>query len=417
MDDTSSDRVSLINQARLGPERILLYDIIGRFRLEPMLVHYEEEELDTVREQVLGTCLKLSTGLSPRLFTLLEQVRAKLEYHEPLDLFVEADANINAYAIHAINRSPHTVVLTSSLIERMNDDELKFVIGHEIGHIQYQHCRSKYIRSAIGGEDNMPRLLRRKLHIWGRLAELSADRAGFIAADSNLESITSAFFKLASGLGPEHLKFDISVFLQQLAELQDLDGSTVFCGFSHPITPVRVRALQLIKNVIGNIQAWKEMDEEVIKLSKLMDLQAVGQVDKNGRDFVLAGGILVGAADDGFSAQEQEVLVEMLLPLINDPEEEIARIKTTEQAKSLMASSAEWLKDNAGEERFTIISWLARVAAVDGVLHPKEEELLKYAAGLLGVPWRVARKQVYEILAEYLQAQITAKIVEPVRLQ
>ena len=148
-----------------------------------------------------------------------------------------------------------------------------------------------------------------------------------------------------------------------------------------------------------------------------MDLQAVGQVDKNGRDFVLAGGILVGAADDGFSAQEQEVLVEMLLPLINDPEEEIARIKTTEQAKSLMASSAEWLKDNAGEERFTIISWLARVAAVDGVLHPKEEELLKYAAGLLGVPWRVARKQVYEILAEYLQAQITAKIVEPVRLQ
>lgn len=418
MPDNLQNKTSLLDDVRLSYERKMLYEAIGRYGLEPLLVNFEERELPSFRDHVLGTCLKLSAGMSPRLFTLLEQVRGELKYDEPLDLFVEADAEINAYAIHSCDSSPHIVTLTSSLIERMNDDELRFVIGHEIGHIHYQHYRARLIGKAIGDEDNMPRLLRHKLGIWSRLAELSADRAGFVAAGKDLQSVVSAFFKLSSGLGPEHLKFDISVFLQQLAELQQLDQRTLLCGFSHPITPIRVRALQMFKDAMENVGGRGEVDEQVVNLSKLMDYQPSEPFEIHGRDFLLAGGLLVGHADDdGISKEEQSMLVDMLLQFMADPEEEIARITTTEKAKQLMAGSAEWLKANAGEERFTLIRMLARIAAVDGKIHADEEKELERAADLLGVPWRVARRHVYEVLGGYLQERKSGQMSDPIRLQ
>lgn len=418
MDTHSSGQAKLIDRARLASEQKMLYEIIGRFGLEPILANYEEKELPSFRDHVLGTCLKLSSRMSPRLFALLEEVRAKLEYKEPVDLFVKADADINAYAMYSHDSFPNIVVLTSSLVERMNDIELKFVIGHEIGHLHYQHYRARLIIAAIGDDDKVPKLLRYKLRDWQRLAELSADRTGFVAADCDLKSTVSTFFKLASGLGPEHLQFDISDFLKQLAELQQLDRRTIICGFSHPITPIRVRALQIFQNVIEKSEGWSQMDEEVLTLASLMDYQPSDPIELHERDFLLGGGLLVGHSDDaGISEEEHKTLVDMLLPLMANPETEIARITTIVRAKELMAGSALWLKENAGEERFALIRMLARVAAIDGVLHPKEEETLKYAAELLGIPWRVARNSAYEVLADFLQAGKSATTLKPIQLQ
>ena len=420
MHDNSPEQISVIDRARLSAEQKIIYDVIGRFGLEPLLKRFEEEELQSCRDAVLGTCLKLSSSISPKLFALLEEVRTKLEYNEPVDLFVEADANINAHAIHSCDDSPNIVVLTSRLIERMEDVELKFVIGHEIGHLHYRHYRARQIDAAIGDKDKMPKLLRYKLRDWHRLAEFSADRAGFIAADRDLKSTVSTFFKLASGLGPEHLQFDIAAFLDQLTELEQLSNRTLLCGFSHPITPIRVRALQMFKDVIeaADATAWDQMDEEVLNLAKLMDYQPSEPIEIHGRDFLLAAGLLIGHADgEGISEEEQSMLVDMLLPLMADPEEKIARITTTDQAKQLMVSSARWLKENAGEERFEIIRMLARVAAVDGKLHAEEEETLKDAAELLAVPWRAAKNDVHEVLGHFLQAQQTAQMPPRARLQ
>ena len=79
-------------------------------------------------------------------------------------------------------------------------------------------CDRKVVLS--GEESRLPPLLERRLETWDRLAELSADRAGYAAVEGNLNAIVSAFFKMASGLGPAHLRYDIDAFLSQLEELQ-----------------------------------------------------------------------------------------------------------------------------------------------------------------------------------------------------
>jgi hypothetical protein len=403
-----------LDKMRFAPEKEAFDTFIQRFGLEPVLRHFEESGgLSSFRDGILGGHLKLSPTLSPRIFGLLNDVTDALNFTEPLDVFVAEDARVNAFALHALDGMPHMVVLTSSLLERMDDAELRFVLGHEIGHLHYDHYRARLIPHAVGkdkdGDSRMPSLLQRRLEIWNRLAEISADRAGFAATDGALEPIVSVFFKLASGLGPEHLKFDINAFLQQLEEIRTLANREVICGFSHPVTPIRVRALQLFSEAGGRCLSPKQLtthDEEVSKLVTLMDYAPSEPIEIHGRDFLVAGGLLVGHADEaGFSEEEANLLIEMLLPICSDPESVLGLIETVAQAKEVLERSAAWLKDNAGEERFTVFRYLVLVAAVDGVMHPGEETFLLEVAPMLGIPQSVARKEIYQILATKLQAQ------------
>jgi uncharacterized tellurite resistance protein B-like protein len=405
---------TILHQMRFAPEKEAFNSMLDRFGLDPILGHFEREGgLSNMRDLVLGQHLKLSPMLSPRVFTLLDEVRAALNYREPVDVFVAADADINALAIHSLDGTPHMIVLTSSMLERVDDDELCFVLGHEIGHIQFDHYRMRLLPYAVGkdndGDPKLPGLLRRKLESWNRLAELSADRAGFAAARGGLRSIVSVFFKIASGLGPEHLRFDIQAFLNQLDELRQLEGRELICGFSHPVTPIRVRALQMFGQAGGVAAAADrllQLDSEVEELARLMDYTSSKPVERHGRDLLVAGGLLIGHADgEGFSDEESEMLVEMLLPITPDPEAAITGVKSTEQARELLARSAAWLRENAGEERFTVLRYLSMIAAVDGSYHPNEEALLLEIAGLLGIPAAVARKEMYEILARSLQGR------------
>jgi hypothetical protein len=228
---------------------------------------------------MLGSLLKLSPTIAPRMFSLLNEVRSRLYYEQPIDLFVGASHNINAFAIYSLDHNPHIISLTSSLVERMNDEELRFVLGHEIGHIHFSHYRARLVEQVVGnndkGESRMPNLLKRRMEIWNRLCELSADRCGFAAVNGNMAPIVSAFFKTSSGLGPEFLNFDVSAFLHQLEELKSLEKRDSICGFSHPVTPIRVKALQLFAQAGGAAatrDSLQAVDAEVTAMAKLMEL-------------------------------------------------------------------------------------------------------------------------------------------------
>ena len=403
-----------LDTLRFAPEHQTLQEIMQRFSLAPVLANFEANGgLRSWRDQILATQLRLTARLSPRLFGLLGEVRSTLGYEEPLDLFVMAAANVNACAIESVDGGPHMVSLTSGLVERMTDVELRFVLGHEIGHLHFDHYRARLVEDAIGtdaeGKSRMPVLLSRRLESWNRLAELSADRAGYAAIHGELEPIVSAFFKIASGLGPEHLHFDIAAFLDQLEELRQLDRRDSICGFSHPATPIRVRALQLFGEAGGaGAEAGRlaEVDRTVGELARLMEFEPTEPLVLQARDFLLAGGVLVGHADgQGFSEEESAALVEVLVKFFADPEGEMARITSEEQARELMRRSATWLREQAGEERFDLFRYLARIAAVDGVLAGQEEAVLLEAAELLGIPATVARNLLYEVLTLHLQTR------------
>ena len=79
----------------------------------------------------------------------------------------------------------------------MTNEELKFVIGHELGHLINKDTSLSRLISFVFPEGTTPPItLLYKIRLHSQLAELVADRYGFKAA-GNLESCVTAFFKMA----------------------------------------------------------------------------------------------------------------------------------------------------------------------------------------------------------------------------
>ena len=406
---------SFLDQMRFAPERQIIEHLIERFELEPILSHFEiEGGIKSIRDTILSNQLKLTRTMAPRLATALEEVCATLHYSEPVDLFVAENANINAFAVYSLDHTPHIIVLTSRLIERMDDAEIRFVLGHEIGHLQFRHYRMQMVMRAFGedkdGDSKAPALLRRRLEIWQRLAELSADRAGFTATGGNLNSVVSVFFKIASGLGPEHLHFDISAFLSQLEELKQLERRDSLCDFSHPSIPIRVKALQIYRDIGGSnasVDSLQQIDVTVSELAKLMERKPSDPEELHKLNYILAGGMLVGHSDDqGLGQVESQAFIEMLLPLTSDPEEAIASIKTVAQAEEMFAASAAWMRENTGELKFNGFRYLAIIAALEGMT-PEEDKLLHRMAEMTGIPRKAAADLIHEIMTSFASKKVS----------
>jgi len=401
---------NVLDPIRLGPERELIEQLSGRFGLDILIEHFVGSGgVRSAYDAMLGAKLRLTPLLAPRLTGLLDEAKVRLGFDERVELFVGQGPLVNAGAMHAIAlEDPHVIELTSALVERMTDDELRFVLGHELGHLSYRHYRARLSLSAFGvderGESRAPALLVRRMESWDRLAEISADRAGLLVVDHRLEVAVSAFFKLQSGLGPEHLRFDMAAFLEQLSLLEKLERRELLAQFSHPATPIRVRALQLFAQAMEAKRELREVDSEVTRIARLMDFVPSEPLDVHARDFMIAGALLAGDADlGGMGPEEWEALVELLLPVSADPEAEIERITSVEQAEALLEESARYLRENAGPERFELLASIAHVVAADGVLQAPERAFLHGVADKLSIPKRAADEIAFDALADHLQ--------------
>ena len=401
-----------LDEIRFSPERQLLDTLTERFGLEILIDHFVDSGgVRPLYDLVLGSQLRLTPVLAPRLCSLLDEVRAALAFDEPIELFVAQEASVNASAISALGPGqPHVLSLTSALVERMDDDELRFVLGHELGHLAWRHYRARLALAAFGndalGEPKAPALLARRMESWDRLAEISADRAGLAVVGGRLEVAVSTFFKIQSGLGPEHLRFDVQAFLDQLRSLQALERRELLARFSHPATPIRVRALQLFTQAQRQGVALDSVDAQVSELARLMDYAPSEPLEVQLRETLLAGGLLVAQAGGGeIDEDEWNVLAHVLLPYSADPEREAERIETTERAQELLAEGVAWLRANAGRERFEVLRALANVAAVDGRLDPEELAVLRGIAEMLDVPRKAADTIFFEVLADHLQTK------------
>lgn len=411
-----------LDSLRFAPEHTLIDSLSERFGLDVLIDHFiESGSVRSSYDAVLASQLRLTRLLAPRLLGLLDDVRGRLAFDEPLELFVAQDASVNAGAMHRLTpNEPHVLTLTSALVERMSDDELRFVLGHEIGHLTYRHYRARLAVPAFGVDDHdetkAPPLLVRRMESWDRMAELSADRAGLIVADGRLDIAVSAFFKIQSGLGPEHLRFDVSAFLDQLVTLQTLERRELLAQFSHPATPIRVRALQLFQQARDSGRDLAGVDKEVESLARLMDYAPSQPIEVNARDLLLSGGLLLAHADvEAMNDAEWTTLMHLLLPLSSDPEAEVARFTSTSQAEQVLDTSCAWLRLNAGEERYDLFRGLAHITCTDGKVSDDERQRLYGIADKLDIPRRAADEMLYEVLADHLQTQ-TMRGLPPPRL-
>jgi Zn-dependent protease with chaperone function len=142
---------------------------------------------------------------------------------------------------------PQVVVVYAGVLSIMDADELRFIIGHELGHVRLGHT---WLNSLLGGMAGIPSpylaafLLYVSFRWWNRSCEYSADRAGLLACGKP-EKAASALIKLTSGSSAVLSAEGRRQALRRIEAQDDhLQNNLREMMSTHPMTVRRLEALR-----------------------------------------------------------------------------------------------------------------------------------------------------------------------------
>ncbi len=208
-----------------------------------------------VRLVFLGSSVRVDEHQFPALHRMLAEVGSTLDVTSLPELYVSQNPQVQGLAI---GMDKPIIVLTSGLVDLYDEEELRFAIAHELGHVLsghavYQTLLQRLIQLSqvlvavpIGGLGI--RVILAALMEWSRKAELSADRAGLLATQDPAVALR-AHMKLAGGGDLSNL--DTTSFLAQGSEYDasdDVRDSVLKLllveARSHPFAVVRAMELR-----------------------------------------------------------------------------------------------------------------------------------------------------------------------------
>ena len=235
-----------------------LKKIPGLDKLLAKILEYGLERLYYVDN--VASNLRVTPAMFGRLHRSLTWACKILDVDEP-EMYVTVDPVVNAWTY---GHTKPFVTVTSGLVDMLSDEELFFVIGHEVGHIKAGHvlygtmARNIAAVVALLGEATLGvgALLGRGLVValleWYRCAELTADRAALLCVQ-DLEPARATFMKLAGGTTRLAAEMDRDEFLRQVREYEEVDRSTLDRAYkvlltlsrTHPFAMQRAKELEL----------------------------------------------------------------------------------------------------------------------------------------------------------------------------
>jgi len=196
--------------------------------------------------QLAGDAVRVTASQLPWLFDAVTEVAGLLEVAVP-HVYVQQDPHLNAYT-HGVGNQA-VLAITHSLLEQLNKPELRFIVGHEIGHIKSQHVVFSTMASYLLGDaqsrgsSEFSSLLSELLE-WQRESEVTADRAGLLVCGDVRASCTAL---LTLVVGSRRLAEQMDVV--EFVENQDLDleynplAKQLEFSRTHPFMPKRIKEL------------------------------------------------------------------------------------------------------------------------------------------------------------------------------
>ena len=208
--------------------------------------------------QNVAQTVRVSKRQCPQLYTLLQEACSILDMPEP-ELYVAQSPIANAMT--SGHNHPY-IIVTTGLLDLVNEDEQLAVIAHELGHIKSGHVLYRTMAMGIGlllsvvGDMTLGigRLVGRSLEgallEWSRKSEFTADRAALLTVQDP-QVMLSLMMKFAGGTLFQRHQMNVEEFLKQADLYEEVDTSMLdriykmmlVASVSHPLTIVRAREI------------------------------------------------------------------------------------------------------------------------------------------------------------------------------
>jgi Zn-dependent protease with chaperone function len=205
-----------------------------------------------------GNAVRIGPAQFPKLWHLHTEVTTTFDWNVVPELYVSQTPFFNAGA-YGIDRP--FIVVHSAAIELLDDDELRVLLSHELGHVMSGHALYRTIAAilamvSLGVLPVLAELVVLPVRLafleWSRKSELSADRAGLLGAQDIVAAQRLDMKMAGGGRGPGFAaQLNVDAFMQQAHEYaSSSEGMDVVykmlstLALTHPMHTVRAAELQ-----------------------------------------------------------------------------------------------------------------------------------------------------------------------------
>ncbi|MBR4380533.1 MAG: M48 family metalloprotease [Bacteroidaceae bacterium] len=333
------------------------------------------------RSNMEGHSLKVAKELLPDMYELCTSVKERLGFTEPVDFYITGDSTVNAFSVAAEKEDqPHIVNINSGLIALMTKEELEFVVGHELGHLINRDTALSRLISFVFPEGSAPPItLLYKIRLHSQLAELVADRFGYMATN-NLNACVTAFFKMASGLDLQKMNVSIDVLLKDnMKHLEYFLKDKGLSHATHPVNPIRVQAL----NLFANSTSQEELDKEMEQLISILLKVGNSEQDEYLARFIATAGLLIANLDDDVTKEETDTIIENLASLKIFPMQFLEEMKKTDVTEVFNDAVANLIRLNP-TLREGMMNYMISIVMSDKNISKDEVDLLTHYGSKIG---------------------------------
>jgi Zn-dependent protease with chaperone function len=213
-----------------------------------------------IRLSFQANAVRVTPRQYSRIHGLYESVLETLDAPDHYPLYVSQTPIVNAGAYGMLEPF---IILNSGTVSLLNDDQLSYVLGHEIGHVMSDHVLYRTMTALLiqlaGIGFPIVGLAARVVLVglleWQRKSELSSDRAGLLSTQDP-EMVMGTMLKMAGGGNDDELNLD--EFIQQAEDYRESGdvADQVFkilnlMGSTHPFYVLR----------LAEIRSWIEAGE------------------------------------------------------------------------------------------------------------------------------------------------------------
>lgn len=257
---------------------------LGSVPVLPTLIkkirHFQFEK--KFRAMQMHRSVEISSHQLPSLWRMVNTVAERLGIPSP-NCYVSAHGGVNAFAFGV---EKFSIILTSELIDLMNDRELEAIIAHELAHVMCEHMLYRQVGLAlcseavasltkIGPASLIQMGVSHALLSWYRASEYTADRAALLVlGDPGV--IASCMARLAGVPRRFQQEFDPVLFLEQARRFDEEEDDSFWSKIvkwdaeafmTHPEPVKRAAAIldwhdsEDYRRIISG-QYWTWFDEE-----------------------------------------------------------------------------------------------------------------------------------------------------------
>ncbi|GAA4434823.1 M48 family metallopeptidase [Phytohabitans houttuyneae] len=207
------------------------------------------------RLSYLAGAIRVDHRQYPAVYQRYTEAAQSLDVPELPELYVQQSPFLNG---QAIGLDKPFIVLPTASVQQLDEDELRALLGHELGHVRSGHAVYKTILMILTrwatsiswlpiGSIALRAIIAAMLE-WWRKAELSADRAGLLAGQDTAASLR-LLMKMAGG--GDLSQIDTAAFLEQASEYDgggdvrdSLHKLRMTLWSTHPVPVARAAALR-----------------------------------------------------------------------------------------------------------------------------------------------------------------------------